>query len=258
MFYFLNIIYYFYPIENKQVLNKTPYLTLYFKQNLAPYELPLLRSAILKAVQKQHVLYHNHKGGMFRQDYPLIQYKSIKGKAAVIYLSDGVEAIPLLFNATDKIIYLSNHNKDINLSVEQIVSKNYTLMPAQEALFFYKIRNWLPLHNEHYTKYHQIEEKHNKISFLKQHLVKNIITFMKGVSAYPCNHITIGTFEIKQEKWISFKDIKFKGFDVFFSTNAFLPPYIGLGKGAAHNYGVIIPVKKQIQEQVKLQLNDEE
>ena len=239
-------------------MNKTPYLTLYFKQNLAPYEVPLLRSAILKAVQKQHVLYHNHKGGMFRQDYPLIQYKSIKGKAAVIYLSDGVEAIPLLFNATDKIICLPKYNKDINLSVETIVSKNYRLIPSQEALFFYKIRNWMPLHNEHYVKYHQIEEPNDKLAFLKQHLIKNMITFMKGVGAYPCSNIAVDAFVIKKEKWISFKGIKFKAFDVFFSTNAFLPPHIGLGKGAAHNYGVIIPVKKQIQQQVKLQLNNEE
>ena len=70
------------------------------------------------------------------------------------------------------------------------------------------------------------------------------MSFAEGVGWEITDEIRIENFEINDEKWTSFKDQKFLSFNINFDVNVFLPPHIGLGKGAAHNYGVVYPVRK--------------
>ena len=43
----------------------------------------------------------------------------------------------------------------------------------------------------------------------------------------------------------SFKRQKLMAFNVEFSTNAFLPSFIGLGKGVSHGFGIVFQNKQK-------------
>ena len=72
--------------------NTVDLLTICFKNEILASEIPLFRGAVIHAIQdKADVLFHNHVGQSFRYAYPLIQYKRIRKKAAIVCLKQGTE-----------------------------------------------------------------------------------------------------------------------------------------------------------------------
>ena len=212
-----------------------------FHQKLAPYETDLLRSAVLQITKNNDNLYHNHLQDGFIYRYPLIQYKSILGHAAILYLGEAIKSINKLFANQSQEIKIEDRTFDFG--IKKIHAQLYQLQMLNPGKT-YDIINWLPLQDDNFKQYRLLKTEEEKINFLKRILIANILAFAKAVDWQIEEEINIENFKIYKQKWISFKDQKFLGFNVRFTTNLFLPPHIGLGKGAAHNYGVIFPVKK--------------
>ncbi|GAB4332711.1 MAG: CRISPR-associated endonuclease Cas6 [Bacteroidales bacterium] len=214
---------------------KLPYLAIVLEEPLAVYETPLLRRAVLKLTRYQELLYHNHVSNSFRYGYPLIQYKSIGGHAAILYLYDGVDGIPALYNRQDRKVRVNG--RTFSFVVNRVRSFNYNLV-CGNVFFRYQLRNWLPLQDDNWEEYRSLTDEFEQRDLLRRILTGNIKSFARGVD-WNIDRVEIGDFTVVREKWVSFKRIKFKAFDVQFSADLFLPPWIGLGKGAAHNYGVV-------------------
>ena len=70
-----------------------------FDTPIARWELPLLRGAIISLLSRDNTIYHNHEAGGLRYAYPLIQYRQIDGKAALVCVADGVDALGDLLQA---------------------------------------------------------------------------------------------------------------------------------------------------------------
>ncbi len=215
---------------------KLPYQKFYFKQPLKIYESRLLRSAVLKRIEPYDVLYHNHLDDGVRMGYPLIQYKSINGKAAILYLGDGIESIHALFSQRPGKVRV--RDRVINLEIERMESKLYRLYVTNEPLR-YKIFNWIPLQNENYLAYRRLRSDAARTEFLGRMLTGNILSFAKGVEWYVERPLELSLFRPSEMRWITYKNVKMMAFDADFAVNAILPAHIGLGKGAAHNYGVV-------------------
>ena len=222
---------------------KLPYQKFYFKQPLKIYESRLLRSAVLKRIEPYDVLYHNHLDDGVRMGYPLIQYKSINGKAAILYLGDGIESIHALFSQRPGKVRV--RDRVINLEIERMESKLYRLYVTNEPLR-YKIFNWIPLQNENYLAYRRLRSDAARTEFLGRMLTGNILAFAKGVEWYVERPLELSLFRPSEMRWITYKNVKMMAFDADFAVNAILPAHIGLGKGAAHNYGVVFGGKEKL------------
>lgn len=68
-------------------------LDILFNASMRHSELPLFCGAVIKALPHDSVLFHNHLGIGLRYGYPLIQYKTIKGKAAIVCVGKGTESV---------------------------------------------------------------------------------------------------------------------------------------------------------------------
>ena len=211
-----------------------------FKQDLEPYETDLLRSAVLKLIGTDDILYHNHLKNSFYYNYPHIQYKSILGKAAILYLDKAVTSIGRLssyFNTTVEV-----KGKTISFEIDKIRAHLFDLR-LNPVLSCYDIINWLPLQDEYYREFQNLQTDDQRITMLQKKLIQHILIFAKSIGWFIKEQIIIKDFKIYKQNWISFKGQKFIGFNLRFASNVFLPSHIGLGKGAAHNYGVVYPVK---------------
>ncbi len=220
---------------------KLPYQKFYFKQPLRIYESRLLRSAILKRIEPYEVLYHNHLDDGVRMDYPLIQYKSLRGQGAILYLGEGIESIYALFSKRPGKVRV--RGREINLEIDRMESRLYRLFVTNEPLR-YKIFNWIPLQGENYREYRTLNSDKARIEFLGRMLIGNILSFAKGVDWYIDNPLELSMFRPSEMRWITYKNVKLMAFDADFAVNAVLPAHIGLGKGAAHNYGVVFGGKQ--------------
>ena len=75
-------------------------LIIQFNNTIERKEIPLFRGAVIESVKdSNNVLFHNHIGEGFRYSYPLIQYKRIHQKAAIVCINEGTDSIGEFFSS---------------------------------------------------------------------------------------------------------------------------------------------------------------
>lgn len=211
-------------------------LTVQFSNGLSQSEIPFFRGAVIHAMQDADVLFHNHTEDGLRYRYPLIQYKRINGKAAIVCIEDGIESIEDFFNVSSFDAYIGN--RPVTLSVENLVSAE-TFFEAGDAIFQYRIHKWIPFNQDNFKAYSQMESIVDRYVMLERLLVGNILSFAKGVDIHIDNEVIVSITDIGQEKSFLYKGVNMKGFDLSFKSNVTLPDDIGLGKGVSLGFGRI-------------------
>jgi len=203
-------------------------------------ELPAFRGAIISSLDHDNILYHNHDGDRFRYAYPLIQYKRLHKKAAILCIGEGTEAIADFFTSAHFDICLNG--KAETLRIEDIQARQ-TLVQCWQDPINYTLRGWLPLNEENYALYMATEALTGKVSMLENILVGNILSALKGLGIIIEDRITCSIQEMSEPRLITFKGIKLMMIDVSFSSNISLPDFIGLGKHASIGFGTVKRIK---------------
>lgn len=197
----------------------------------------MFRGAIVKAVKESEIdLFHNHTDEGLIYRYPLIQYKRIHQKAAIVCIGEGTEAIGEFFSSSNFKVDIGN--RPVELEVESIKA-NKTLVQVWDSPFCYTIRKWLPFNKENYEQYLQLESLADKYALLERLLIGNILSFAKGVGIHFEKQVECKITESSEPLSIVHKGVKLMGFDVAFKTNVSLPDFIGLGKGVSVGKGMV-------------------
>jgi len=201
-------------------------------------ELPLLRGAVIKTTNFGNDLFHNHneEGVIYR--YPLIQYKKIHGKAALVCFEHGTEAVYDFFSQTDWSLKLGNREEELRVENVNATKFNTGVWNGQ---FYFRMTNWLPLNQENYQKYHQSSHLSEKTAILEKVLLGNILTFLEGVGLKTDLVVKTGITRIAREKVLRYRGQLMQSYDLHFWTNVSLPAYASLGKGASVGFGMILP-----------------
>ena len=220
-----------------------PVLIIRFKNELQRYEVPSFRGAIIKSTSKSsdNLLFHNHDGDKLRYSYPLIQYKTIQHKAAIVCLKEGTEQIGNFFANNQSTISLST--RQLDLEIDKISTVNYNVQLWNDT-FYYRINQWQALNAENYAKYQSLEGVVAKCAFLEKILIGNILSFLKGVGIYLDDQLVCEITSISTPQLIAVKNIKVNCFDIEFKTNISLPDYIGIGKHSSLGFGILTHIKQ--------------
>jgi len=112
-------------------------------------------------------------------------------------------------------------------------------MQVWDKKFNYTIKNWIALNQENFPKYQQIESLSERVNFLEKTLIANIISFAKGIEWIIDKPIELKINNINATKAVTLKGKKLVGFNIDFTSNVFLPNYIGLGKSVSLGYGLV-------------------
>lgn len=190
----------------------------------------------------ENVLFHNHKeDGSLRYSYPLVQYKIINKEPMILGINEGAEIIKNNFlyireiEIGDKVY----HEPESNLKLK---TKNLFVNNSHDiSTYRYDfITPWLGLNQKNYKKY---RSKYSKVSskektrFLERLIIGNILSFAKGIDWWLKEKIILEAN--LEEKEVNFKNKKMIGFKGGFSSNIYLPEYIGLGKSTSRGFGTI-------------------
>jgi len=223
-------------------MKKLKLLRLQFENEIEEYEIPAFRAAIAKKVGKENILFHYHlddKTNLHR--YPLIQYKRINKHPSVICLEEGADEVNRFL--TNKNWSISIGNKNIELKILKLDLNQFNLQ-VWDKNFTYKINNWIALNNDNYSNFLNTSSLADRVSFLEKTLIAHIISFAEGVKWNIDKQINLVINEIHKQRWVKYKGVGFIGFDISFTTNVFLPDYIGLGKAVSVGFGVVKKIKK--------------
>ena len=209
-----------------------------FKNPLQKRELPMFRGAVVSTMGNQcPLLFHNHQGDGLRYSYPLIQYKCLRGKAAIVCVGDGCEEIGAYFCNGDFHLRLGEE-RDEAFEIDAI-HPHRTMVQVWNDTFNYHLRDWLPFNADNYHQYLQLQGVVERTQFLEKILVGNILSACKGLDVFIEGAISCKIVQFSDPKKSYHKGVPLMGFDLDFVTNISLPDYIGLGKGASLGHGVL-------------------
>lgn len=212
-------------------------LVIQFSAELKPYEVPAFRGAVINAIgDKADILFHNHKEEGLRYAYPLIQYKRIGGKASIVCINAGTEAIGQFFSNMKLELNIGDHITPIQVCS---IRPHQTLVQVWDNAFCYHLRNWLPLNEENYRQYTEQTSLTERVSLLERILIGNILSFAKGVGVDIARQIRCSIMDIEGTRLIKVKGNRLMSFDVMFKTNVSLPDFIGLGKHTSFGHGIV-------------------
>lgn len=213
-------------------------LVIQFSNPIIREEIPLFRGSVIGAMEHSDILFHNHEdNNRLRYAYPLVQYKRIRQKAAIVCLGEGTEAIGQFFSACNFDLALGD--RQIRLEVESVEARQ-ALVQIWDDLFTYRIRRWLPLNQENYVKFVEEESLASRCALLERMLTGNILSFAKGVGIRFEQQVTAKITQLEEPRSQYFKGVKLMAFDAEFKTNVSLPDYIGLGKGVSLGMGTVV------------------
>ncbi len=212
-------------------------LTVRFANKLDSYEIEFFRGAILHYMEKPNVLFHNHLNvNKLRYAYPLVQYKRIHQKAAIVCIGEGTDAIGQFFSSCNYDVVLGE--RQMKLEVES-VNAYQNLIQIWDNEFTYHIRRWLPLNKENYATYCQEESLAERYALLERLLTANILSFAKGIGIHFEGQVVVKITQLDEPRTQYYKGVKLMGIDAEFKTNVSLPDYIGLGKGVSLGMGTV-------------------
>lgn len=208
-----------------------------FTAEIRQSEIPLFRGAINAILEENHsILFHNHTDDGFRYSYPLIQYKRIGGKAAIMCVGEGTEVIGEFFSRQE--LSLQIGKRSIVCEVDEIVAKYHNITITEE-LIPYRIRKWVPFNSENYETYMKAKGIVEKYQILEKIMTGNILSMAKGLEMTIETPLCVKLEEIIDTYNITFKGIKMMSFDLDFMANITMPDFLGLGKGVSHGFGNI-------------------
>lgn len=226
-------------------MKKVRMLRVSFDAEIRDCEVPSFRSAIIDKVGEGNILFHHHvNDDKYLYRYPLIQYKSIRRQPTIICIEHGVDEIHKYFEKRSWDIRINDRQVEMKIAKLEL---NQFVLQIWNRKFEYSIRNWIALNQENLQKYSAMESLTDRISFLERTLTGNIISFAKGVDWTIDRQVELKILDFREPRTVKIKTNDLIGFNVTFSTNAFLPNYIGLGKAVSKGYG-IVSLKRNNQE----------
>lgn len=218
-------------------------LTIRFENKIETWEVPAFRGAVLSKVPRDLVLFHNHTGDdTFRYGYPLIQYKRLSSKAAIVCIGDGVDLIADYFRKFER-TFVNIGERAIFLEIGEI-SLQDTVIQVNPGKFVYCIENWLGFNQENIRAFYQEPNFLRKYQMIQKTLTANIISFAKGLGIFVKDRIEVEVLEMSDAYNSSFKGVKMTTFDMVFACNVSLPNHIGLGKGVSKGFGTITKIQQ--------------
>lgn len=220
--------------------NKLSIVTIQFANEIDSRRLVQFRGAIIASLKEKNILFHNHEDDKLRYAYPLIQYKRIHKKAAVVGVGKGVEVISHLLDSDSFCLQIGKEAIDMRIEAVNVYNCNITL--TEGTNFRYRLRGWLPLNSKNYPQYQNSESLVERITILEEVLIGNILSFLKGIDIRIEEQIRLHITDITDQRNMIYKKVKLQAFDVEFKTNIALPQYIGLGKSASVGCGVLTKI----------------
>lgn len=212
------------------------------------FDLPLprrhiagFRAAVARAAGYELDLLHNHRDdGSVQYRYPLVQYRSERGKAAIIGIDEGGDAIYNWYNKSNN--RLLWNDAEHTLRIERIDVRPYEIEyhPAPRP---YRLMQWVALNEKNYRNWQQMPGLLERTTELERLLAAHILSFCRAVNWRLPQRLEVQITDMPEIRRTRFLGVNMIGFDLEFLSNLAIPYGIGLGKAVSHGFGVCRPLR---------------
>lgn len=228
--------------------------TIFLQTPLEDGDIPTFRSTVNGYIQAHKQLFegkgintnifHNHiddedndaQGNGLISRYPLIQYRTVKGKATLVGFQEGASA--LQFFETLLPLNVSMNRQSVVFNKLMPGKTIDELVPIDSISKEYNLLFWAGFNHYNYARWKQAESFVQRIGLMEQILADHIRHFYRNT-----------LIELKKPPLVTITDILNKDnsrvynidkaiiYNLHFRCNIYLPDGIGLGLGTARGYG---------------------
>jgi len=220
-------------------------LTLEFNIPCLPQEIKQFRGVIAGLGGWDNDLFHQHDNSgaesKLLHRYPLIQYRSYKGRPYIYAINEGREALMALWKSGTIEKYYKDRNINLQIDDYDKPKQWLRLVPVQEQYMYrYRIIQYVPFNNANYNVYKNLPGFLNKVSFLEkllaQHL-QGLATALNWRWDKNEHRLTVTIDDIDRIEKVKEHNNSFIAIDLVFYTNALLPDRIAIGNDMAFGKG---------------------
>lgn len=193
-----------------------------------------LRGYFAQTFGQHSDLFHNHQAdGKTIYRYPLIQYKVVDKHPMVVGINEGAQLITQRFLSIKEIII---NQKQYSLHQKNLKSETVEVAVHNDLFTYQLVTPWLALNQHNHTQYQNADDT-GKRQLLKKTLTGNLLTCAGGLGYRLTEKLLVNL--VVQPISINFKSKQMTGFKGSFTTNLWLPDFVGIGKSPARGFGTI-------------------
>jgi len=209
-----------------------------FQDTIHFNEICEFRNAVIERVGEKNGYFTNIIPARdVRYAYPLIQYKQLYGKAAIVCLNEATDELHNFFSKEQNPLALNN--KTIRLNLDALRFSEHQLNINPDKLYEYSFRNWVAITQKNLKEYKMLNDISEIMDFLRTIMFSNLRNICEGLGQMWDNAIELNIKKIFHGKIHTIKDASVQSFTGVFVSNIYLPDYIGIGKFASIGYGTI-------------------
>jgi len=192
-------------------------------------------------------LFHNHANGAaeeYHHRYPQVQYRSVRGKATLIAMNDGIEAVAGLFQRPgDWSIRWEGIPQPLRLEQMHFDTCELGLLP--NGLREYRLLRWLALNEDNYHIWKQLGTFRERVELLDRTLAANLLSLCSGLNWKIPRRFEAHLTLVERIGSAQVHGVEVMTFDCRFATDLVLPVGLGMGKSSSLGFGVLLPVRSK-------------
>ncbi len=220
----------------------TSTLFVQFDLPLYPRQIAQWRGMVSESAGWSNDLFHNHQNSDAHQyifRYPLIQYRSVRGKAALWAIGPGVEAVRQWVGHNGKI--KTRNESVISLRIIDLLEQQHRLQMT-DSLQTYRLMDWIALNEANYQRWKNTDTLVGRVRLLDEILAGQLLGFATALHWQLPQRLEARLLNLKKMRTVKLHDFQAIAFNVLYRTNLMLPTAIALGRGKAFGFGVQAPV----------------
>lgn len=218
-------------------MNKIRYLIIRFDKPLMAWQLPYFRAAVIESTGRKSDLFHNHrdnKAVIYR--YPLIQYKIVDKKPAIVCINAGTDDIHYLLE--NRTFAFNIKGRKTDYEIEELTLKYHPLQ-VWDKPFRYNLHHYMPFNQENYEVYKKLGTEKKRLRFTEELLQKHIELVVHELGCEGPHLPQVSIEQIRSEKFIEYKGVFHLTYCLNIRTNVHLPNYLGIGKAVSTGFGLV-------------------
>jgi hypothetical protein len=199
-------------------------------------QLEQFRGAIAEQAGLDNELFHNHDNSRenYHYRYPVIQYYCDNGKAAMIGIGEGADALTAW--AESYAGKLQMGGKFHQAPIEEYQSRVETIQTTDEW-HTYRVSDWVALNEKNYLEWRNRDRLADQLVLLERAFVAHVMAFARGINWFVDRRLTASLTDYHGCQWHQRRGADMLAFDATFRIQAILPEGIGLGKGVSIGFG---------------------
>jgi len=221
-------------------------LTLQFDLPLHPGDLSGFRAAIAELVGLEHEYFHNHKNNIdpsqHHWSYPLIQYQVRRGKAQIMAMGKGRDAI-YQYLLPKLPTTLAFANQTHRLGKFRIFEQEYNWAISARP-FTYGLIHWLALNSNNYANWQKTDSEKTRQVILNKAITGHLRAFAERIGLPSTDIIHGSVLRVDRIKKMTWHKQSFVGFNALIQSNLALPPGPSLGRCVAFGFGELVSEKQ--------------